>query len=64
MTVVDAIASAGGFRDFAKKKGIYILHTNPDGSESRTSFNYNAFVKAKNPKQNIRLQPGDTVVVP
>jgi len=64
LTVVDAIATAGGFKDFAKKKSIYILHTNSDGTETRTSFNYSVFVKGKNPKQNIRLQPGDTVVVP
>lgn len=63
-TVVDAIATAGGFRDFAKKKSIYVLHQNSDGSEGRLSFNYSTFVKGKNPKQNIRLQPGDTVVVP
>jgi polysaccharide export outer membrane protein len=63
-TVVDAIAIAGGFRDFAKKKSIYLLHTNPDGTESRTSFNYGDFVKGKNPRSNVRLQPGDTVVVP
>lgn len=61
--VVDAIATAGGFKDFAKKKSIYILHQNPDGTEARLSFNYLDFVKGKG-KQNIRLQPGDTVVVP
>jgi polysaccharide export outer membrane protein len=64
MTVVDAIATAGGFKDFAKKKDIYVLHANADGSESRLRFNYSDFVKGKNPKQNVRLQPGDTVVVP
>src|SRR3984957_6601590 len=34
-TVLDAIAAAGGFRDFANKKGIYILRQNPAGGESR-----------------------------
>jgi polysaccharide biosynthesis/export protein len=63
-TVVDAIATAGGFRDFAKKKSIYVLHQNADGTEARLSFNYNEFVKGKNAKQNVRLQAGDTVVVP
>jgi polysaccharide export outer membrane protein len=64
MTVVDAIATAGGFKDFAKKKSIYVLHANADGSESRMVFNYSQFVKGKNPKANVKLQPGDTVVVP
>ena len=63
-TVVDAIATAGGFHDFAKKKSIYVLHRNADGTEARLSFNYAEFVKGKDPKKNIRLQPGDTVVVP
>src|SRR6266849_922238 len=30
LTVLDAIAVASGFRDFAKKKSIYILRQNPD----------------------------------
>lgn len=64
MTVVDAIATAGGFRDFAKKKSIYVLHPNPDGSVSRLKFDYAGFVKGHNPRQNVRLQAGDTVVVP
>jgi polysaccharide export outer membrane protein len=64
MTVMDAIAAAGGFKDFAKKKSIYVLHTGPDGKELRAKFNYEDFVKGHNPQQNVRLQPGDTVVVP
>jgi polysaccharide biosynthesis/export protein len=64
LTVVDAIAAAGGFKDFAKKKSIYVLHTGADGKELRAKFNYDDFVKGHNPQQNVRLQPGDTVVVP
>jgi polysaccharide export outer membrane protein len=64
LTVVDAIAAAGGFKDFAKKKSIYVLHTGADGKELRAKFNYEDFVKGHNPQQNVRLQPGDTVVVP
>lgn len=63
-TIVDAIATAGGFRDFARKKSVYVLHQKPDGTEARLPFNYTTFIKGKNPKQNILLQPGDTVVVP
>jgi len=63
-TVVDAIATAGGFKDFAKKKSIYVIHTSSDGTETRTSFNYADFVKGKGSHQNILLQAGDTVVVP
>jgi len=63
-TVLDAIALAGGFRDFAKQKSIYVLRQNPDGTQSRLAFNYKEVIKGKNPEQNIRLQPNDTVVVP
>jgi polysaccharide export outer membrane protein len=62
-TVLDAIALAGGFRDFAKKKSIYVLRHNPSG-ESRLPFNYKEVIEGKNMAQNIKLQPGDTIIVP
>jgi polysaccharide export outer membrane protein len=64
LTVLDAIALAGGFRDFAKQKSIYVLRQNPDGSEVRLPFNYKDVIKGKNMAQNIRIQPRDTIVVP
>jgi polysaccharide export outer membrane protein len=63
-TVLDAIALAGGFRDFAKQKAIYVLRQNADGTQSRLPFNYKDVVKGKNPEQNVRIQPRDTIVVP
>jgi polysaccharide biosynthesis/export protein len=63
-TVLDAIALAGGFRDFAKQKSIYVLRQNGDGTETKLPFNYKDVVKGHNPGQNIKLQPRDTIVVP
>ncbi len=63
-TVLDAIATAGGFKDFAKQKSIYVLRQAPDGTQQRIPFNYKEVIKGKNPEQNIRLQAGDTLVVP
>ena len=63
-TIVDAIAVAGGFKDFAKKKGVYVLRPNASGGESHYDFNYQDFIKGKNTKQNIELKSRDTVVVP
>ena len=63
-TVLDAIAIAGGFRDFAKQKSIYVLRQNPDGTQARLPFNYKDVVKGKNLEQNVKLQPGDSIVVP
>ncbi len=63
-TVLEAIATAGGFRDFAKQKSIYILRRDLEGKQVRLPFNYRDVIKGKNMKQNIALQPHDTVVVP
>jgi len=63
-TVLDAIAKAGGFRDFAKQKNIYVLRHNPNGDESRLPFNYKEVVKGKNTSQNIQVKPNDTILVP
>jgi len=62
--VLDAIAVAGGFRDFAKKKSIYVLRSTPDGGQTRLAFNYVDVIKGKKPEQNVELKPHDTVVVP
>jgi polysaccharide export outer membrane protein len=64
MTVLDAIALAGGFRDFAKKKDIYVLRRAPDGTQARLPFDYKEVVKGRNSDQNVELQPNDSVVVP
>ncbi len=64
MTALDAIALAGGFRDFAKQKSIYILRQSADGSQKRLPFNYKDVIKGKNSEQNIRLEPKDTIVIP
>jgi polysaccharide biosynthesis/export protein len=63
-TVLDAIANAGGFRDFAKQKAVYVLRQNAGGADSRIAFNYKDVIKGKNPEQNITLEPHDTIVVP
>jgi len=63
-TIMDAIAIAGGFRDFAKKSGVYILRKGADGKESRINFNYKSFIKGKNSDQNVRIEPNDTIIVP
>ena len=63
-TVLDAIATAGGFKDFAKQKSIYILRQNPDGTQARLPFNYKEVIQGKNVAQNVKLEARDTVVVP
>jgi polysaccharide biosynthesis/export protein len=64
VNVIDAVALAGGFRDFAKSKKMYVLRTATDGSHQKFPVNYNDIIKGKNLSENIVLQPHDTVVVP
>ncbi len=62
-TVLQIIAQAGGLKDFAKRKKIYILRQH--GQEQvRFPFNYDDVIKGKHTEQNILLEPGDTIVVP
>ncbi len=63
-TVLDAIAVAGGFLDFAKQKDIYILRRDSRGNESRIAFNYKSVVRGDHPEENITLVPNDTIIVP
>jgi polysaccharide export outer membrane protein len=62
MTVLDAIAVAGGFRDFAKPKKMYILRKGKDGNTSRIPVNYNNVIKGSD--KNVELESRDTIVVP
>lgn len=64
MTVLDALATAGGFRDFAKVQQIYLLRLRPDGSRNRLHFDYKAAVNGKAWYRDIELQIGDTLIVP
>ncbi len=64
MKVLDALALAGGLKDFANGKKIYVLRTSPDGSQTRLPFNYKQVIKGENLNQNVTLQPRDTIVVP
>jgi polysaccharide export outer membrane protein len=63
MTVLQAISTAGGFSQFAKESGVYVLRTE-NGRQITLPFNYKEVVKGKRPDQNIELKPGDTIVVP
>ncbi|MGH9681092.1 MAG: polysaccharide biosynthesis/export family protein [Candidatus Acidiferrales bacterium] len=63
MTVMQALSSAGGFTTFADMKKIHIMRMH-DGATTQLPFNYREVLKGDNPEQNIKLEPGDTVVVP
>jgi len=63
LTVLQAIAEAGGLSEFAHKKSIYVLRT--EGTRQLSlPFDYSAVIRGQKPEQNIVLQSGDTIVVP
>ncbi|HEY2859121.1 MAG TPA: polysaccharide biosynthesis/export family protein [Terracidiphilus sp.] len=61
MTVLQAIATAGGITPYANKKKIYILRGDP-AHQKQIPFDYNK--ARKGDMQGITLQPGDTIFVP
>ncbi len=63
MTVLQALSSAGGFTTFADVKKIHVVRVR-NGKQLELPFNYRDVLKGDNPEQNIKLEPGDTVVVP
>ena len=62
-TVLEALALAGGFRDFASPSKIIIFRKDNGGQTQRLRFNYNRAVGAAG-EDNVTLRSGDVVVVP
>ena len=56
--VFEALNMAGAFMEFANKSKIIIAR-----GDKRLPFNYNDVLNGKNLKQNIELEPGDTIIV-
>jgi polysaccharide export outer membrane protein len=62
-TVLEALALAGGFRDFASPSKIVIFRKDQRGQTERLRFNYNRAVGSA-ADENLTLRSGDVVVVP
>jgi polysaccharide biosynthesis/export protein len=63
VTVLQAIAMAGGFTRFATPNHVVIVRRDARGERS-IPFDYDALLKEGQLQQNLLLQTGDTVVVP
>ena len=63
MTVLQALASAGGFTTFADVKKIHVMRVR-DGKQVQLAFSYREVLRGEKPEQNITLEPGDTIIVP
>lgn len=62
MTLLEAIASAGGLTDYANSKKIYILREQ-GGKQQKIPVQYKRALKGDS-ESNLVLKPGDTIVVP
>ena len=62
MSPLQAIAAAGGLSPFANPKHIYILR-GTGAKQQKIPFNYKQALKGE-AKQDVSLEPGDTIVVP
>ena len=58
--VLQGLALAGGFREFAKTDDIVIVRQD----QSVLQVNYKRIADGKDVSQNVALRPGDTIVVP
>lgn len=62
-TILEAIAMAGGFRDFASPSKIVIFRKDESGNTQKIKFNYNRAI-GNSTEENVTLKTGDVVVVP
>src|SRR2546427_5208938 len=62
-SVLEAIALAGGFNEFAKTDRILILRSN-GGTTQRISFSYDNAASRSGEQKDVLLERGDVVVVP
>ena len=61
ISVLQALSTAGGLSDFAKRKDIRVQRKSPAGMTT-LRFNYNDAINGR--AKPIYLQPGDTIIVP
>lgn len=62
VTVIQAIAMAGGFTPYAARHKIKVF--NSKNTKRQFRFNYKAYLSGNNTQQNIMLRAGDTILVP
>jgi len=61
--LLQVLAMAGGFTDFAKKDEVVVIREGTEG-DLRFEFSVKAITTGRSPEGNILLFPGDTIYVP
>lgn len=62
VSVLQALALAGGLSEFANSGAIVVIRPGADGG--RIPVSYSDLISAEGARKDVSLQPGDTVVVP
>lgn len=62
-TLIQALASTGGFTPFAAQKRILLRRTDANGNQSVTRINFKAIADGA-AGQDVRLRDGDVIIVP
>lgn len=62
--LVEALATAGGFDQFANISGLVVLSSRGAGGQTRIEVDFKKIVSGARLDDNIYLRPGDTVIVP
>ena len=62
-TLIQALASTGGFTPFAAQKRILLRRTDANGNQSVTKINFKAIADGAS-ANDIRLTDGDVIIVP
>jgi polysaccharide biosynthesis/export protein len=63
-TVLQAIAMAGGFTQFASKNKMVLVRPKGDGSDERIRVSFDDLVYGGDRQENLILKAGDTIFVP
>jgi polysaccharide export outer membrane protein len=62
--LLQVLALAGGLAEFANTKHILIIRERDGGGQERIEVNYEKIISGVNMEMNLKLKPGDTIVVP
>jgi len=62
LSIIQAIAMAGGFTDFAKRKDVLVMRKTAKGMDT-LHFNYKEALDDESRREPLQLVPGDTVIV-
>jgi polysaccharide export outer membrane protein len=63
-TLIEAIGIAGGLNDTSKHSEVWVFHRLPGGDVERKRVDVKHMLAAGNLREDLLLQPGDTIYVP